>query len=51
LVLKLDAMIMNYDVFTEFTANNAIKKATIAQYQVFRSKDDAVKWIIERIKD
>ncbi len=47
--LKYEAMILNDDVFTEFAANDVIKKATVVQFQVFRNRADADKWIDEKL--
>lgn len=43
--LKFVAMIMNRDVFTQYAANDSIKKATAVQIQVFNHQDEAYRWI------
>lgn len=47
--LKYEAMILNDDVFTQFAANDVIKKVTIVQIQVFKTREDADKWIDEKL--
>jgi len=49
--LKYEAMILNDDVFTQFAANDVIKKATIVQFQVFKNREDADIWIEEKLQE
>lgn len=45
--LKKTAMILNEDIFTQFAANDALKKVTLIKIQVFKDLEDADKWLAE----
>lgn len=45
--LTKNALILNDDVFTAFAANDALKKITLIQIQIFRNDEDAEKWLTE----
>lgn len=45
--LAKNAMILNDDVFTAFAANDALKKVTLIQIQIFKNDEDAEKWLSE----
>ena len=43
--LKKGAMILNEDIFTAFSANDAISKVTLIQLRVFKDPDEAKQWL------
>lgn len=51
LCFKYEVIVMNDDVFTAFAASDIIKKITMIQVQVFKSNDEAKKWLDEIEKD
>lgn len=43
--LTKSAMVVNDDVFIAFAANDALKKITLIQVQVFKTREDAEAWL------
>ncbi|MEQ9440894.1 MAG: hypothetical protein RIG62_17740 [Cyclobacteriaceae bacterium] len=43
--LKKGAMVLNEDIFTAFSANDAISKVTLIQLQVFEDPEEARHWL------
>ena len=48
--LKYEAMILNDDIFTSFAVQDFLKRVKTLEIQVFKEKNDAEKWMKERIK-
>ncbi len=46
--LRYSALILNDDVFTAFAANDIIKKSKILQIQIFKTQEEAEKWLDEK---